>query len=654
MLGRVLLAAMCVLCMAVAAASTASAAPPTPAGSFDGTDTPARAFGTSTPGRVAVDEASGDVYVLDPDHDAVDRFSSTGTFQSQITGVDDTAARSFGFSGNGANGIAVDNSGGAGQGDVYVVAAGSNTIFKFDASSTELWEAPGLAGTTCGIAVDLNGNPWAADFFATDLVQLRPDDGGQTTTTIAMAPSNFCYIAFDNDGAVYAASYFEGFDKYDGAGGSISIDPNISTFAVTSTFRRNDIFTVAKDGGTPVIRQWDKIGGRVSEVPGTAGADDFQGVAIDGVRNRLYVANFQTGNVQIYSVPAQSPTVTARATTDITTASATLHAAVNPNGSDVTECHGEWVTDAQFRSTGFTGARTAPCSPAPPISGVTGTDVTAAATGLTQNTTYHSRVLATNAGGTANGTDIVFVTRRQPVPGITTGAASNLTQTGATLTGRVNPNGDATSCAFQYGTTTGYGSEVATASPGSGSSEVAVNASVVGLMAGTVYHFRLTCRNSGGSGNGADVMFTTAPSPTCATDHSLCTCADDTSLCQQPPRTCLTDITLCRVTLKAVTGMRVTCTGDQGGICRGTLAFRAKVKVKVKRGRRTVTKTRTITAGRATYDLAVGGSSTLRISLTLAARNALKKGPLTATAVGLDGSVKIPKIKPRKSNHRRR
>src|SRR5262249_15353861 len=137
---------------------TASAAPPTPAGSFDGTGT-IGAFGTTTPWRVAVDEASGDVYVIDPDHDAVDRFSSTGTFQSQIRGVD-TAVRSFGFGLFGTDDIAVDNSGGAGQGDVYVIGGGANTIFKFDASNAELWEASGLSGgLTCGIAVDPSGNP---------------------------------------------------------------------------------------------------------------------------------------------------------------------------------------------------------------------------------------------------------------------------------------------------------------------------------------------------------------------------------------------------------------------------------------------------------------------------------------------------------------
>jgi hypothetical protein len=175
-----------------------------------------------------------------------------------------------------------------------------------------------------------------------------------------------------------------------------------------------------------------------------------------------------------------------------------------------------------------------------------------------------------------------------------------------------------------------------------------VNANVAGLSAGTLYHYRLTCHNSGGDGNGADATFTTQAPP-------ARTCATDASLCPPPPaRTCATDASLCRATLSVVSGLRVACAGDTGGACKKALTFRAKVRYKVKRGRRTVTKTRTITVGRATVNLAVGGSATLRISLTSAAKSALKKGALSATADGLNGTVKIPKTKARRPKKKRK
>jgi hypothetical protein len=98
------------------------------------------------------------------------------------------------------------------------------------------------------------------------------------------------------------------------------------------------------------------------------------------------------------------------------------------------------------------------------------------------------------------------------VPAVTTTAATAVTATGATLNGTVNPEAQATTYQFQYGTTTSYGS-VAPASPGSaGSGNSAVNesASISGLTANTTYHYRLNATNSTGTTNGSDQTFTTS------------------------------------------------------------------------------------------------------------------------------------------------
>jgi hypothetical protein len=103
-------------------------------------------------------------------------------------------------------------------------------------------------------------------------------------------------------------------------------------------------------------------------------------------------------------------------------------------------------------------------------------------------------------------------------PTVTTGAASNITETSVTLNGTVNPNGAATTCHFDYGTTTGYGSVTPDdTSPGSGTTAVPVLANVTGLTANTLYHFRLSCTNLAGTTNGSDATFTTTstPPPSC-------------------------------------------------------------------------------------------------------------------------------------------
>src|SRR2546421_8521216 len=97
----------------------------------------------------------------------------------------------------------------------------------------------------------------------------------------------------------------------------------------------------------------------------------------------------------------------------------------------------------------------------------------------------------------------------QSIPSVQTSIASSLSQTGATLNGSVNPNGAATSCWFEWGTSANYNQATATNSIGNGSSNITTMAALTGLAPGTVYHFRLRARNSKGLASGADVVVTT-------------------------------------------------------------------------------------------------------------------------------------------------
>ncbi len=101
----------------------------------------------------------------------------------------------------------------------------------------------------------------------------------------------------------------------------------------------------------------------------------------------------------------------------------------------------------------------------------------------------------------------------ESAPTVATGGASSLTQSSATLSATVNPNGEEVSyCALEYGTSTSYtGSAPCTPSPGSSSSPVAVSASVAGLSANTTYHFRIVAANATDLSEGTDQTFTTLP-----------------------------------------------------------------------------------------------------------------------------------------------
>jgi hypothetical protein len=262
---------------------------------------PALAYGESS--KVAVDEASGDVYVLDATNAVVDRFSSTGTYKSHI-------AVSGPFTGNGLDDIAVDNSGGSRQGYLYVMARSGEKVWSFDASGSLQWEVPppSTGVKNCGIAVDANGNPWIAYRSKTELEELNPANGSAAGPTIALNSTDLCHFAFDAEGSVYIASKEGGFEKYPAGGGSsVEFEPAPDeTWAVASNWSGGGVFSTVIDHGisAPVIRQWDKNGTELATVQGTGGTNDYRGIAFDASRSRLYVSDigFSSNTIRIFAV----------------------------------------------------------------------------------------------------------------------------------------------------------------------------------------------------------------------------------------------------------------------------------------------------------------------------------------------------------------
>ncbi len=103
-------------------------------------------------------------------------------------------------------------------------------------------------------------------------------------------------------------------------------------------------------------------------------------------------------------------------------------------------------------------------------------------------------------------------------PTVAAGTASATTDTSATVNAAVNPNGQATTYAFEYGTTIHYSVQTAPQSAGAGTQPVNASAQLTGLRPGTTYHYRLIAASPGGTTAGTDATFTTSgiaapPSP---------------------------------------------------------------------------------------------------------------------------------------------
>jgi len=217
------------------------------------------------------------------------------------------------------------------------------------------------------------------------------------------------------------------------------------------------------------------------------------------------------------AVTPPQPTVATGLSSSLGQASAVLNGQVNPNGATVTTCKFEYGTSPAYGAS-------APCSPAPG-SGTTPVAVSAALAGLTANTSYHFRIVATGDGGTGDGTDASFRTLPDP-PTVLTGAAASVKRSSATLNATVNPNGgEVTECTVEYGATSSYGASVPCAAPpGAGTAAVPVAAAAIELSANTAYHYRIVAGNVGGVSFGADKTFRTlANPPTVATGGYLST-----------------------------------------------------------------------------------------------------------------------------------
>jgi hypothetical protein len=141
-----------------------------------------------------------------------------------------------------------------------------------------------------------------------------------------------------------------------------------------------------------------------------------------------------------------------------------------------------------------------------PVDTTMTTSHSVAINGLQPGTTYHYRVRSKNSSG-VSGTSGDFVFTTQPGP-VISAVAHTQTQTTANITWTTDQSCDSQ---VDYGTTAAYGSSTAL----DPTLAVSHSQSLSGLMAGTLYHFRVKSRNSSGVlTTSGDFTLTTTPANT--------------------------------------------------------------------------------------------------------------------------------------------
>ncbi len=249
--------------------------------------------------------------------------------------------------------------------------------------------------------------------------------------------------------------------------------------------------------------------GKVTTAFASGSSDYGQAIALQSDGKILVAGHTLNGTSEDFALVRYFATVPPAAATaspaSVTTMTATLAGAMNPAGTAAT-VYFEYGPTALYGS--VTPNQSFPA-------GTSLVEVFSPITGLSAGSTYHYRLVATNAGGTAMGNDVSFVANSSgsggatAVPTTTTGNAIDVDRQVATLEGTVNPNSGGTLAQFQYGFTTDYEFATPVQNIGNGTIAVPIEADLSGLTPGRTYHYRLVGTNDLGSGPGVDRTFTT-------------------------------------------------------------------------------------------------------------------------------------------------
>src|SRR5665213_2528080 len=476
-----------------------------------GEEQPQIGLGTLVEGRtlnpkyvrnMAVDRATGDVYVADsgPDGVYVFRPLGAGVYENiSLWRGNNTQAKSFG---GGYVSVAIDNNPSSPSdphaGDVYVESSSNGTV----------------------------------DILRPNPVGPKEAEEGASEGELA-SPGGFSFtenvgLAVDATGKVYVPNKGDNLaDEFDGSGESLGALNGSETpakaigdpIAVGVDESTQELYVV--DKSNRVVDQFNATGKYLAKIKGEL--KEPLGVAVQSLagpsKGEVYVTDGEAGAVDIFGpdVVKPEPVTSTGAAKEETTTTATVTGKVNPEGLP-TEY---WF---QYGPTEAYGSET---RHEPAGEGTTEVEAKAGLEALEPHKAYHYRLVAENAFGSAAGSDQTFTTQQLPPdPSASTGSASQVTQSTATLSGSVTPgsfgpNSD-TTWSFQYGIDTSYSAGSVPVRPddaGMGTSPVAVSTILGGLAPNTTYHYRLVASNANADppadpqvADGIDKTFTTPAS----------------------------------------------------------------------------------------------------------------------------------------------
>ncbi len=406
----------------------------------------------SSPSGVAVNEKTGDVYVVDSANNRVEVFSHKGEFiEVWGWGVKDGKSEfeickqgegvcQPGIAGTGEGqfdapeAIAVDNSTSAGDesaGDVYVVSETENsTVEKFGPNGESLGRLPTGAGSVGGVAVDANGGVWA--YFDEEAPEVEGFNNASKNAFVggvtlegkedlgvealcgrpgfAVDAAAHAFYA-DHERPLYGECLEQGIassakepaitaklervlgDEGEARSVSEGLDAeNSSAVAVDESSGKQTSGDVYVDNRTS-IAAFDASGSLIQRF-GEGELSKGAGVAVDAATGEVYVADAAKDRVDVFALNPESsaPEINSVSAQNESPTTAKLTAEIDPHGAK-TEYRFEYATvKCPSSCTVSSGTIEA---------GFGDQEVHVQAEGLQPGTTYFYRVVAKNAKGEA-------------------------------------------------------------------------------------------------------------------------------------------------------------------------------------------------------------------------------------------------------------
>jgi hypothetical protein len=487
---------------------------------------------------LAVDQASGDLLVIDVGTNSVSRYNADGTpaeFAALGSNVidgkgvgDETPQNGLSFNpfplgSPGEVQVAVDNSGGANDGNIYVTQSITHLVDIFDEDGSYLGQltnykegpsaegAEETLGEACGVGVDPVGTVYVGDFSG-QIHKYEPSgepvENADSSANLPFASN--CTLAAGagaTAGFIFPAHFLGSLSELDSSSGAEEyvVDPGPTTTMTVDPTTGHVYIASGTD-----VREYDASGATEAElVSSFSKAGEVRGIAVREGGDEIYVARAGNANIEVWG-PAPTEAITKPAN-PVGSESATLRGEVNPNGLPLEECFFEWGEKESY-------GEVASCQEPDASevgSGNSLVSVHADIEGLKAGTNYHFRLVASNANGSDEGDDEEFLTLG---PSISNESVSQITGTGARIGAQVNPRGEATSFVIQYATEaqfeeSEYEEAISVPDPErelpAKSEPMQVFQQISGLSPATTYHFRIVATSNTATSEGSDQSFTT-------------------------------------------------------------------------------------------------------------------------------------------------